>query len=647
MVNSQTNAHLAQHLGKSYFFNETRRVWSRQGYAGIAYSDGDFAEKRLLEIVTNSQDIGTLSTELRQHCSDWVSLYHLSPVRANILRPFKPQLKGDILEIGAGCGAITRFLGESGANILALEGSINRAHIARARTRDLPNVTVLAERFADLNLDLKFDVITLIGVLEYANLFTEGPEAHLAMLRNVRQLLKPDGRLIIAIENQLGLKYFSGANEDHVGKPMFGIEDRYTNNTAKTFGRIELTGLLQRAGFPTVDFLACFPDYKTPSTIITNSGMQNPKFDTATLAAQSFSKDHLKPEYFCFSPELVWPPVMRNCLGMEMANSFLISAGTSEQVKVPKDILAFHYSAERRPEFTKAATFRVDGAGEISINYESLTKTPSSLSAAAELDKSRLRFEVPRETNYSHGRTLAQDFITVVTKQGWKHDDLRSYLGRYLGHLAKLAGVHNRPSLNERLEGRFIDCIPGNIIVKDPLPSEFIDTEWAFSEKIPVSRILFRGLLSLLAGPSNFSSDESDRNYTIQEFITLCFRLMDFEMDEANFFNLLAEELRFQESVGSVAIGPEFAQQISRSALTQRKYSDLTTFYQSEIQRLVGELKAVNSELFIIKSSSKWRIAVKISNLTPTILKMALRKLLQITTGNQAKKLPSGAQDSL
>ena len=38
------------------------------------------------------------------------------------------------------------------------------------------------------------------------------------MLQRVRSLLKPEGKLIVAIENQLGLKYFAGAPEDHLGQ---------------------------------------------------------------------------------------------------------------------------------------------------------------------------------------------------------------------------------------------------------------------------------------------------------------------------------------------------------------------------------------------------------------------------------------------
>ena len=66
-------------------------------------------------------------------------------------------------------GAITRVLGESGAEVLALGGTLRRAEAARARTRDLENVEVLFENFKDFETNLKFDVITLVGVLAYAN----------------------------------------------------------------------------------------------------------------------------------------------------------------------------------------------------------------------------------------------------------------------------------------------------------------------------------------------------------------------------------------------------------------------------------------------------------------------------------------------
>ena len=129
---------------------------------------------------------------------------------------------------------LTRYLGELGVNLLALEGSNRRAAITRSRTRDLENVTVLSESFDRFNTTQLFDVITLIGVLEYSNLFIKSKNPHLEMLQRVRKMLKPGGILIIAIENQFGLKYFAGSPEDHIGTPMIGIEGRYDSSQAKT-----------------------------------------------------------------------------------------------------------------------------------------------------------------------------------------------------------------------------------------------------------------------------------------------------------------------------------------------------------------------------------------------------------------------------
>ncbi len=123
-------------------------------YVDIPYNAGDETGSVLSDwhSINQVSDITVFSPELRQHCTDWPSLYHLSGTRANILRPFAAALTGEILEIGAGCGAITRYLGELGANVLALEGSSRRAAIARSRTRDLENVTVLVGKIRPVSM---------------------------------------------------------------------------------------------------------------------------------------------------------------------------------------------------------------------------------------------------------------------------------------------------------------------------------------------------------------------------------------------------------------------------------------------------------------------------------------------------------------
>ncbi len=216
-------------VSQEYIFDAIGGFWRRDTARDFSYSDGDEVEERILAIMRSSLDRSSKSLELQKAITDWPTNYHFNSCRANLLRPVRHLLKGQILEIGAGAGAITRFLGECGAQVVAVEGSERRASIVASRCADLSNVSVIADDFAVFQTGARFDVVTLIGVLEYARLFfkvgTGDPVD--ALIVKARGFLRPGGILIVAIENQLGLKYFAGCAEDHLGQAMVGIEDRY------------------------------------------------------------------------------------------------------------------------------------------------------------------------------------------------------------------------------------------------------------------------------------------------------------------------------------------------------------------------------------------------------------------------------------
>ncbi len=210
---------------RQYSFDPGSRIWATPCHNDITYSDGDVVEQGLLKALRQCVDVGCTSDEIRAHIVDWPSEYHLSQVRHNLLRPFAFKPADRILELGCGCGAITRYLGECGATVVAVEGSHRRATIAAERCRDLPNVSVYCDNIIDFQSHEPFDYVMMIGVLEYSPLFggTDDPVKH--CLQRARSFLKEGGTLFVAIENKLGLKYFSGCHEDHVGTPYFGIND--------------------------------------------------------------------------------------------------------------------------------------------------------------------------------------------------------------------------------------------------------------------------------------------------------------------------------------------------------------------------------------------------------------------------------------
>jgi 2-polyprenyl-3-methyl-5-hydroxy-6-metoxy-1,4-benzoquinol methylase len=534
-----------------YLFNKSDMLWCRPEFKGIAYSDGDEFEQRMERLVHGVEDKSIFSPELAAACVDWPSYYHLSCLRANILRPFEEGLRGaDVLEVGAGCGAITRFLGEAGANVCALEGSPRRARIARMRAVDLPNVTVVAENFETFGVNRKFDVVTFIGVLEYANQFVQGAHPARAMLEKARSMLKPGGMVLVAIENQLGLKYFAGAPEDHVARRMFGIEERYSPDGVRTYGRAELAEIVRDAGFAHARFYAPFPDYKFPVTIFSEEGMTAQDFDAASVLSGSIFSDRQLTSYLSFDLPRVWDVVVRNKLGMDLANSFLVVA--SNVAPDQSTVLAWHYSSGRTPKFCKRLCFRRNETGDIRISAK-LLSVPSSPSIDEEI-----RIELENDAPYVQGNPLAAELRSLLTTDGWSIEQVAQFVKRYLQiaeDLIRREGVEvSLSSPDQVIPGRFVDMIPQNIIQRDSGDFYLIDKEWIYQGAVSVEWLVFRALSGLFSSLPVAGISVTDFARSRLGFLIALYEAVGFNRSEAQILELGRKEAHLQSLVLGRAI---------------------------------------------------------------------------------------------
>jgi len=589
---------LLEELG--YTINKTSNVWVHESYRGINYSDGDATESKIAQIITDANDISILSAELRSQCTDWPTRYHLSGSRANILRPIENFITGKVLEIGAGCGAITRYLGELGVQVLALEGSPRRAAIARSRTRDLENVYVLAERFNEFESSERFDVITLIGVLEYANLFTPGDAPANSMLQRIRTLLKPDGKLIIAIENQLGLKYFAGAAEDHLGIPMYGVEGKYTKNSPQTFGRATLENLLRETGFINSEFLTPLPDYKLPSSIVTKAGLNNKRFDSAAFAWQSACRDQQLSQYPNFSLENTWPEIFKNGLAMDLANSFLVITSPAEQVLAEAGVLAYHYSTERQPKFCKETRFVDSEDGDINVLYKSLTHHRPT-GEANEL----VKLNIPHKAKYSVGKTLSLEFVNRVSRDGWSIDDIGKFLTKYVSVLERESNTkilnNNEINPEQELPGKFFDVIPQNIILGAGGDSySIIDTEWELNQPISVGYLLFRSIMAASLSITIFGKPANVSPMTLRELIIKSLRSVGLRVTGSQLTSYIQLESRIQTTVSGRESDDSSIWQ-NRQIPTMKSWQAASTF-EPQYHELSAKVESLNSEVASLNS---------------------------------------------
>ena len=346
-------------------FDSQTSIWFKPGLSKFAYSDGDAQERYLERVLSTATDLSSDSFELEAAIRGWASEYHLTRKRAQLLKHFTFDPNQSVLEIGSGCGAITRFLGETFKTVVGVEGSRRRARIARLRTRGMDHVQIVCAPLQELRFGKKFDIVVVVGVLEYAAAFSgEAADPYDDFLRRCRESLTEAGILLLAIENQFGLKYFAGMGEDHTGKPFDGLEG-YTSarNAVRTFGRGQLEAMIGER-FDRWDFYYPFPDYKIPSAVLSEAAFRD--IDAATLAAAYPVRDYADDlRMRLFDDALVWEGLGRNQMAPMLAPSFLVVAGTSESRLPEFQGMGVLYSTGRKPEFQTITTILRDDAAAI------------------------------------------------------------------------------------------------------------------------------------------------------------------------------------------------------------------------------------------------------------------------------------------
>jgi len=281
------------------------------------YSDGDVEDELLAIVKRNNNDY----SDVLANDDRWPILYHLSPIRQNIINWYPFKKNASCLEIGGGCGAITGALCESLAEVKVVELSKRRATINYERHKNYTNLEIIVANLNDVVFEEKFDYITLNGVLEYAGSFTKTEEPYKDFLKQIKQYLKPDGKLIVAIENRYGLKYFAGSKEDHTAKVFDGITGYIGNDTVRTFGKKELETLLKESGYPTQEFYYPHPDYKMPLEIYSSDWLPS----TASSLSPAPNFDYEK--YELFDEAEAYKGIIENGQYEFFANSFLVICG--------------------------------------------------------------------------------------------------------------------------------------------------------------------------------------------------------------------------------------------------------------------------------------------------------------------------------
>lgn len=459
----------------------------------FSYNDGDAAEEYFLRCIQQASDVSDNSSELLSHAKDWSSYYHLAPGRANHIRALALPRDISILELGAGCGAISRYLGENHSIVHSVEGSPRRAKIARERCRGLDNVKVYCADFSALEVESEYDLVLLNGVLEYAPVFLGGngrspDQATAALLQLAKSALKQDGVLLVAIENKIGLKYWCGAEEDHTGGLFDGIHGYPTPGTARTYSKKELEKILEGSGFVQHRFYACFPDYKFTTSILADSPESLDNAFLHNWTPYPANNPGLNRQYLIHEG-LAAKTLNDAGLIHEFANSFLVVASVDSPNQFSSGLnpkwLAAKVSVTNRDKSVHCIT-------KFYPKNASVEKTLIHYGSALSGTIKPLEHD-PQVAQWIAGNLLSWEAANAVMSKNFLNE-VPVILAEYHAELLKKfsTGAVDGEGFPV-VDGEAFDFIMANII-RTPTGLEGIDAEWKLSRLLSADYVLYRSL---------------------------------------------------------------------------------------------------------------------------------------------------------
>jgi cyclopropane fatty-acyl-phospholipid synthase-like methyltransferase len=510
------------------------------------YSDGDDAEEFIKKVLLNAKDLSSHSLELDRKWLDWPSEYHLSSKRANLIRAVDLTGVKTVLELGSGCGALTRYLGELGICVDTVEGSRRRAEITRLRCRDLDKINVICENFNSLDIPKKeYDAILLIGVLEYAKRFSLLSGSHrsavIAILEKVKAALTDDGIILIAIENRLGFKYLFGASEDHFGVKYIGVygypehQSRLTKQKRgiRTYDKREWDEILKSMGNFYYEFFYPFPDYKIPDVVLSEDYVKKDKYAFSNLF-RIHSRDYKHSWSPCVDEYLFWETAASSGFLDVSSNSFaIVIAKSDERIKRAITFDFMHFPNLKRKPVYRTITLKLRGRREIikqmSHEHQELTELGPFLHR-------------PRKGKYIKGYLLS-DIWTRAVKVFDEPSIFMGLIRKYYNFLTKYFEENENPSL-------LIDIWPLNIIVDINGDYHFFDVEWKILEPITPEYIFFRATLyfGCIQKQCLARLFRAKHICNIQDFVNYCFTIVSLNLNHY-LQKFIDKENRFQSQV--------------------------------------------------------------------------------------------------
>lgn len=277
------------------------------------------AEKQLLE--TLMKNPGHSEQELLSRSTQYAWLYHLCEERGYVAEIMDIKPESTVLEIGSEGGGVTGALLRRAGSVDCICTNERHAEINACRNQK-NHFSIYVGPVETLKLNKQYDVATLIGSLSYAARYSFSDQPFKTLLEFAYSHLAPGGKLYVATENTIGMKFLAGAPYDYLPDAYYNLQNPEASTERsryRTFTRSQLETILRKAGFGDFYFYYPYPDYKFPSMIFSDDMYMESSYINA-------GKEYQYERFSVFNESMAYISLSGSEEIRLLANSFLVEA---------------------------------------------------------------------------------------------------------------------------------------------------------------------------------------------------------------------------------------------------------------------------------------------------------------------------------
>ena len=535
----------------------------------------------------------------------------LSKIRENILSwyPFKENAK--ILEIGANLGEITGLLCENASKVVAIENSKMKIEFMAKRYADKENLDIIAGHIENIKLDEKFDYITLIGTLERRDV------DYKQIITIAKELLNDGGKILLAFDNKLGIKYFSKTDKTGIC---------VTNPVDKKFINIEkLYNYLHEIGLNNIKTYYPMPDYKLTNVIFTDLRPLSKNDLSRNVVYNSEDTINFYDENTVYRELLDLPEnVVKNFM-----NSYFLEIACNEQFEKDTEnekVKLISFSNMRKPKYRIKTIVKENfvykyPANDESQNHIEETKKNIDIIKNAGLKTLDSYNENEIISEFCKEKTL-DEVIMEFAKQNEKEKaiDLMKRFKDEIKYKLKPGSIENnvfdkykiKYDKEEILSMYFVEDGLWDLIFQNCFYVNgeffFYDQEWC-EKNLPIEYIMYRAIKYFVRLKKYISDEEM---YSILEIDKSKIKLFD-ELDDK-----IQEEIR-NSAMWQLNTQGENVIELKRKVLTLKHEVNLLNIEKAENEQKLTQVEQIDiqkdqeianlkNQLNLVYNSTSWKL---------------------------------------